>query len=152
MRKIISKSNSKAVRSMDVQVTILFKVHEDSYTRSLKHSFPLHLTFLKSIGINSSLFHTTLPNATRSRHNFSGPGISPLVAWSTFNLWLPPYRTARITSVCSHSSVYTPKEGSKHCRGTDCFKGTSYMYLKAVYQRYSFSWKGSKTTQSWKLW
>lgn len=79
--------------------------------------------------------------------------ISPLLAQSTFSLWLPPYRTARITSVCSHSRVYTPKEGSKHCRGTDCLRGTSYLYcqnLKAIYQWHSFSWKGSKTTQELK--
>lgn len=67
---------------------------------------------------------------------------NPLLARSTFSLWLPPYRTVRITSVYSHSRVYIPKEGSKHCRGTDCFTGISYLYcqnLKAIYQWHSFS-------------
>lgn len=132
MRKIISKSNSKAVRSMDAQVTTLFL---SAWTQLSKISkslfiFPLHLTYLKSICINSSPFILPFPMQPGQGTIPVDLIMSPLLAPSTFSLWLPPYRIARVATVDSHSKVSAPKEGSKHCRGTDCFRGTSYLYCQ----------------------
>lgn len=134
MIKIITKSNSTAVRSMDIQVTILFKVHEDSKAR-----FPNHYFFFHSTSHSSKVYALIPPSFILPFPMQLGQGIipldlkiSPLLVRSTFppGLWPPPYRTARITSVYSHSRVYTPKEGSKHCRGTGCIRGTSYLYCQ----------------------
>lgn len=76
--------------------------------------------------------------------------MSPLLAPSTFSLWLPPYRTARITTLTAIQESTSPRRAATTAEGQIVSEAPhicTAKNLKAIYQWHSFSWKGSKKTQ-----